>query len=307
MSDNKNPKSDFLKELAESLGFSDCKIAKTKCLEKELEYLNMWLSASYNADMTFFNKNPDLRCNPKLINPDFESVIVLSQPYYTAYNKNEATYAVGKYALGLDYHNVMWRKLAVMEKEITAKFPGVVCKSFCDTGPVMEKAWAVEAGIGWMGKNTILITPEYGSYVVLGLIFTSLVLPYDLPLENQCGDCRLCIDACPTQAIPKPYTLDANRCISYLTIEHKGDIPEELMKLFDNQVFGCDICLDVCPYNSKPKLTNEKAFNAGEVQQKLASGIIPSNTGLLKGSAMERGGLKRLMGNISCIQQNKSR
>jgi epoxyqueuosine reductase len=195
--------------------------------------------------------------------PGARSVVSVAMNYCTPFVHEElgGTAKVSRYAWGQDYHSVMGQKLKELSAWLSTQCPGDVCKWYVDTGPVMDKAWAQRAGLGWVGKHTNLITPELGSWVFLGEILTTLELQPDPPATDHCGDCTRCIEACPTDAIVQPYVLDANRCIAYLTIEHRGEIAPELAGHFDGWIFGCDVCQDVCPWNRKfGQPSSEEAF-----------------------------------------------
>jgi epoxyqueuosine reductase len=213
--------------------------------------------------MDYMARNFEKRIDVKNILPDARSVISLAVNYYTEHHhKNgEGLGKVSRYAWGKDYHLVLWEKLELLEEELKKIDPEFNSLSYVDTGPVMDKAWAVSSGIGWLGKHTNIITNELGSWVFLGTIITNCKFVYNEPVSDFCGTCTACIDACPTKAIVDNYLVDANKCISFLTIENKEDIPDNFKNQFDGWLFGCDICQDVCPWNKKlSALSNEKDF-----------------------------------------------
>lgn len=233
---------------------------------QELEYYPQWLAAGYAGEMEYLQRQLPKRLDPRQIMPEAQSVIVIgvnyhtSQPLSLAVQDNERGW-ISRYAWGEDYHTVLTEKLEKLhhfiEQEAGAKYRG---RYYADTGPVLDRVFAKYAGLGWFGKNTNLINQKLGSWFFIGELITNLVLEVDAPPPDRCGTCRRCLDACPTEAFVGPYVLDSQRCISYLTIEVRGAIPEELRAPMGQHVFGCDICQDVCPWNRKAPTTNNAAF-----------------------------------------------
>ncbi len=249
---------------AKELGFDLIGFARAELLEREIKNLKEWLNKGYNASMEYMSKNVEKRFDVKNILPDAKSVISLAINYFVNdnYTNKESKGKVSRYAWGKDYHLIIWDKLEILGDELKAIEPSFESKSYVDTGPVMDKVWAVRAGIGWMGKHTNVISREIGSWFFLATIITNYEFEYNEIITDHCGTCRACIDACPTSAIVNEYVLDSNRCISFLTIENKGEIPDEFKGKFDNWIFGCDICQEVCPWNKKfSKPTSEHEFN----------------------------------------------
>ena len=215
--------------------------------------------------MTWMERSPERRSDPTQVLPGCQSIIVVGMNYYTDHIPDESQQAgrIARYAWGKDYHDVMKPRLKQLEGYLHKEIPGIETRSYVDTGPIMEKAWAQEAGIGWIGKHTNLVSTDYGSWLLLGEILTTMELDADEPAIDLCESCSLCIQACPTGAIVEPYQLDAERCISYLTIEHRGsvtDISPTLQKQIGNRIFGCDDCLDICPFNINAQPTMEPQF-----------------------------------------------
>ena len=245
--------------------FSENLEPRTTFTQLLYDRLTEWLRRGYHGTMAWMTRDPSRRCDPQLVLPGCRSMISVGMNYYTDNRANEqpGMGRIARYAWGKDYHLVMSQRLAQLEVKIAALAPGVTTKAYTDTGPVMEKAWAQQAGLGWIGKHSNLVSAESGSWLLLGEILTTLDLTEDEPATDLCGSCTLCIQACPTGAIVEPYVVDARLCISYLTIELRGGrevIPNDLATQMGNRIFGCDDCLDVCPFNLRADATNEPAF-----------------------------------------------
>ena len=251
-------------ELAKDLEFDLIGFAKADALNEEIVHLNEWIGRNYQASMKYMEKNIEKRADVRKILPGAASVISLGMNYY----KDEELYAekgigkVSRYAWGRDYHYVIWEKLDEFVEELKMIDPEFEAKTYVDTGPVMDKTWAVKSGIGWLGKHTNVINREMGSWFFIANIITNFEFEYDQPIADFCGACTACIDACPTKAIVDEYVVDSNKCISFLTIENKEDkIPSKFENQFNDWIFGCDICQDVCPWNNKfSKPTSVKDF-----------------------------------------------
>ncbi len=245
--------SEIVIQKAKSIGFDLVGFAKAENLTNEVEKLEDWLNLDYQSGMSYMERNIDKRKDVSQILPDAKSIISLTLNYYTHHqhssNKNKGK--VSRYAWGKDYHLITWEMLENLEEELCDINPKFNCKSYVDTGPLMDKAWAVKSGIGWMGKHSNIINRNYGSWFFIANIITNAEFDYAEQIPDFCGSCTACIDACPTDAIVSDYVVDSNKCISYLTIENKEDIPQELRSKFDGWLFGCDICQDVCPWNIK--------------------------------------------------------
>jgi epoxyqueuosine reductase len=244
---------DIVAEKAKSIGFDLVGFAKADNLVEESKRLEEWLKQGYQGDMKYMERNIDKRKDLSLILEDAKSVISLAANYYTdhQYSEDENTGKVSRYAWGKDYHIIIWKMLEELETELKKIDPEFKSKSYIDTGPVMDKAWAVKAGIGWLGKHTNVINRELGSWIFIANIITNYEFDYSQPILDYCGSCTACIDACPTDAIVNEYVVDSNKCISYLTIENKGEIAQNFKGKFKGWIFGCDICQDVCPWNIK--------------------------------------------------------
>jgi epoxyqueuosine reductase len=250
-----------VKSSAAAKGFDACGIAAAAPIDPE-DRLGEWLRNGYHADMDWMERTRDIRQDVQKKLPGTRSVVVVARNYYAPRpDPEEGTGKVARYAWGRDYHRVLLKPLRRLARFIETLEDGA--KTYCciDSGPVLERAWAARAGLGWIGKNSLVLRRDLGSWFFLGTILTTVELTPDSPVPDQCGSCRLCIDACPTDAIVEPGVVDSRRCISYQTIENRGEIPQELQPNFDGWVFGCDICQDVCPWNRKVTETDEIDFH----------------------------------------------
>ena len=239
---------------AKELGFDLIGFTKYQLLSNETQLLEEWLKKGYQSGMNYMDRNTDKRKDVSQILENCKSIISLGMNYYVdeEFDKDENCGKVSRYAWGKDYHLIIWEKLDRLIEFIKALDPSFQAKSYVDTGPVMDKAWAVKSGLGWQGKHSNIINKEIGSWFFIANILTNQRFEnYNKPIEDFCGTCTACIDACPTKAIVQDYVVDANKCISYLTIENKNIIPDEFIGKFENWIFGCDICQDVCPWNIK--------------------------------------------------------
>ncbi len=252
-----------LKAEARRLGFDACGISKAEPLDEEARRLEAWLKAGYHGTMYCMERHFDKRIDPTRLVEGARSVISVLHNYYqpVAHDPSPETDKISRYAWGDDYHEVLKEKLYQLFAWLEAQVGEVHGRAFVDSAPVMDKAWARRSGLGWIGKNTNLINRRMGSFFFIGELIVDVPLPPDGPIPDYCGTCTRCIDACPTGALVQPYVLDARRCISYLTIEHRGDdIPPELQEKMGNWIFGCDICQDVCPWNKFKYATSEPRF-----------------------------------------------
>ena len=252
----------FIKSEAQRLGFLSCGISKSGFLEAEAPRLESWLNKNHHSEMAYMENHFDKRLNPNLLVDDAKSVVSLLLNYYPSETQTDDTYKISKYAYGQDYHSVIKEKLKELLFSIQENIGEVSGRAFVDSAPVLDKAWAAKSGLGWIGKNSNLITKTIGSYYFIAELIIDLDLDYDNPTTDHCGTCTACLDACPTEAIVAPYVVDGSKCISYFTIELKDNIPTEMKGKFDDWAFGCDICQDVCPWNRFSKPHNEPLFNA---------------------------------------------
>ena len=258
-----------IKQKALELGFSAIGISKAECLEKESKQLKEWINKSFHGEMQYMENHFEKRVDPRKLVAGAKSVISVLYNYYPKEQQKKDTYQISKYAYGRDYHYVLKEKLHRLYDFINNEIHETNGRAFVDSAPVMDKVWAARSGLGWIGKNTNLISKELGSFVFIGELILDLELnDSNLPIKDYCGNCTKCIEACPTGAL-KPYQLDARKCISYLTIEKKGELPPEFKGKWNDWIFGCDICQDVCPWNSKARPHNNPQFKLTEKFQYL--------------------------------------
>ena len=262
MINNKEKYSNFIKSEAKRLGFLSCGISKAGFLEVEAPRLENWLNQNHQGQMSYMENNFDKRLNPTLLVEDAKSVVSLLLNYYPSEFQNTESYKISKYAFGQDYHFVIKEKLKEFLFSIQSTIGEVSGRAFVDSAPVLDKAWAAKCGLGWIGKNSNLISKKTGSFYFIAELIIDLELEYDFSTTDHCGTCTACIDACPTDAIIAPYVVDGSKCISYFTIELKDNIPAEMKGKFEDWAFGCDICQDICPWNKFSKAHNEPLFNS---------------------------------------------
>lgn len=253
--------SKFIKKEAKRLGFLDCGIAKAAFLAEQAPRLENWLKNGFHGEMKYMENHFDMRLDPRLLVENAQSVISLSYNYYPEKQQNSDTYKISKYAYGQDYHFVLKEKLRELLASIQQEIGEVSGRCFVDSAPILERTWAEKSGIGWVGKHSLMIQKQQGSFFFLAELIVDLELEYDSPMKtNHCGTCTKCIDACPTEAILPNNTIDGSKCISYLTIELKENIPTEFKNQTEDWIFGCDICQDVCPWNRFSKPNQEPLF-----------------------------------------------
>ncbi|HBL34006.1 MAG TPA: tRNA epoxyqueuosine(34) reductase QueG [Porphyromonadaceae bacterium] len=255
--------SEEIKQQAFALGFDACGICRAEDSGREAEYMR-WLADECHADMGYLERNIDKRLDPRLLIEGAKSVICVALNYYPQRTLPDNVPQFAYYAYGQDYHDVLRDKLKRLFDFIKQRAPEAEGRYFSDSAPVLERYWAAQSGLGFVGKNSLLIIPRKGSYFFLGELILNLELEYDAPLTRSCGKCRRCMDACPTQAIEAPYRINAKRCISYQTIENKGEIDEELAPCLHNNVYGCDICQKVCPWNRFATPHHTPEFNPSD-------------------------------------------
>ncbi|MCL9768935.1 tRNA epoxyqueuosine(34) reductase QueG [Flavobacterium sp. HXWNR69] len=262
MINNKEKYTQLIKAEAQRLGFLSCGISKAGFLQEEAPRLENWLNNQMNGQMSYMENHFDKRLNPTLLVDGAKSVISLLLNYYPSELQNEDSYKISKYAYGQDYHHVIKEKLKELLHFIQTEIGEASGRAFVDSAPVLDKAWAAKSGLGWVGKNSNLITQKVGSFYFIAELIIDLELDYDTPTTDHCGSCTACLDACPTESIVAPYVVDGSKCISYFTIELKDNLPQEMKGKFDDWMFGCDVCQDVCPWNRFSKPHNEPLFQA---------------------------------------------
>lgn len=267
---NSTPLTQLIKQKARDYGFSEVGVSRSRFLEEEASRLDNWLRSGRHGKMSYLESHFDIRLDPSKLVDGAKSVISLTYNYFPE-EELEGQYKISKYAYGRDYHKVIKKKLKKMVSEIRNEVGNFSVRAFVDSAPVMERQWAKESGLGWLGKNTLLINKHKGSFFFLAEIICDLVLDYDtVSSYDHCGSCTACIDACPTDAFVAPYELDASKCISYYTIELKENIPEEVKGKFNDWVFGCDVCQDVCPWNKRSTPHKEPDFKPVESLKELS-------------------------------------
>ncbi len=308
-----------IKQEALALGFDAVGIARVPPAASNehalLTRLRQWLERGYHGTMTWMSRTPENRADPGLVLAGCRSVIAVGANYLTVHRADERPGhgRIARYAWGQDYHGVLGDRLAQLERRIHVLSPEAVTRAYVDTGPVMEKAWAERAGLGWIGKHSNLVSSQFGSWLLLGEILTTLELDPDEPASDLCGSCTLCVQACPTQAIAEPYVVDATRCISYLTIERRGAGPpveDEVLRGMGNKIFGCDDCLDVCPFNLRAEPTRDPAFTPSSVAlaprlSELAELTEETFTARFRGSPIRRARHRGFMTNVAVASANE--
>lgn len=306
--------SNIIKSRAEKLGFLECAILPTQELTDEKNHFQEWLGKGMQGEMGYMERNIEKRLNPELLFENAKTIIVVLQNYYPKQTQTDKNAPVlSKYAYGTDYHFIMKDKLKTLLSFIQNEIKPCNGRPFVDSAPVLERAWAKRAGLGWVGKHSNLISVTHGSFFFIGELILDIELPYDDPklVRDHCGNCTRCIDACPTKAIVANQVVDARKCISYQTIELRGELDEDLKGQFENRVFGCDICQDVCPWNLKSKPHDEPDFEPKPQLMELSKEDWhniekPLFNELFKNSAVKRTGFKGLKRNLEFIQPVKN-
>lgn len=299
--------SHLIKTEALRLGFLSCGISKAGFLEEEAPRLENWLNRNMHGQMSYMENHFDKRLDPTLLVDGAKSVVSLLLSYYPSEIQNQNSYKISKYAYGRDYHFVIKDKLKDLLRFIQIEIGEVSGRVFVDSAPVLDKAWAAKSGLGWIGKNSNLITKQVGSFYFIAELIIDLELEYDYATTDHCGSCTACLDACPTQAIVAPYVVDGSKCISYFTIELKDNIPNEMKGKFDDWMFGCDVCQDVCPWNRFSKPHNEPLFNSNPEILSFSKKDWQEITeetfrAVFKNSAVKRTKLDGLQRNIQFLQ-----
>ena len=295
-------------------GFDACGICKAEAVdEKNRLVYNEWLANDYHADMGYMERNADKRLDPTLLVEGAKTIIVMALNYYPKEFQQENNPQFAYYAYGKDYHEVVKEKLKTVYEHCRSLDSSIEGRYFCDTAPLFERYWAAKAGLGWIGKNSLLIIPKRGTYFFLSALVLNIELEYDDATSKKmpsCVTCTRCIDACPTGAIVSPQVIDAQRCLSYQTIENKGDIDEVIATKMGNRVYGCDICQQVCPWNrfavahSTPEFDPSSDF-LSLTEEAIANMSVEEYQKIFKGSAIKRAKLSGLKRNIEALRENK--
>jgi len=297
--------------IADELGFAKCGIVPADRLDAEAERLREWQRLGYHGEMRWMDRPEQDRADPRTVMPDVRSVVVLATNYFTPHTHGDDLYRgkISRYAWGSDYHDIVREKTRTLLERIKLEAPEIEGRVCVDTAPMMEKAWAVRAGLGWIGKHSNLITKEVGSWVFLSELLLNVELEYDREIvEDHCGTCTACLDACPTSAIVEPYVVDSRKCISYATIELRDEtLPDQIASNLNGWLYGCDICQDVCPWNRFEKPANESAFEPRHGETSLSLDSIDrmeheEYVGRFRGSAMKRTKLTGLKRNAKALK-----
>ena len=304
--------SEWIVEAAERMGFDACGIAQATALEEESAHVEQWLEDGREGEMGYLTRNKEKRYDPRLLAEGTKSIVTVLYNYFPKQQIGDGKhYQIAKYAYGADYHDVLKKKMRLLLERIesqTGKLEGT--RVFVDSAPVLDRAWAVRSGLGFIGKNTTLIHPKKGSFFFIGHLFLPLELEATgQPLSNRCGRCTKCIDACPTGALEAPFHIDARKCISYLTIEYKGSLEGYDPKTFYGWMYGCDICQDACPYNRFALPNLEPEFQPSERLVAMREDDWKNLTkadfdALFKHSAVQRAGFDGLKRNIKFISED---
>ena len=298
----------LIKDKAHELGFDLCGIAQSRPLKERETVLKSWCSEGMNADMAYLFKDVEKRINPDFLVPGAKSLIVTGLGYYSDKRQKEPGVPIlSRYAYGESYHTVIKRKLDKLMSFIKSVRPETSGRSFVDSAPLLEKAWAAEAGLGWQGRHSIIINRKIGSFFFIGTLVLDIELEYDEPVkEEYCGNCRLCIDLCPTGAINENHTIDARKCIANLTIENRGPVPEEILPKIERRVYGCDRCQEVCPWNKNAKPNNTPELDLPlEIEMMTKEDWLNLSRNnfkrLFKGTPLERRKYEPFMRNITDV------
>lgn len=299
----KNQYTRIIKDIARTCGFDFCGISKAEQLDSEANHLENWLNNNYHGKMKWMENHFEKRTDPRMLVPNSKSVISLLYNYYPEENFDSQKLKISKYAYGEDYHFVIKDKLKTMMYAIKQQIGEVEGRVFVDSAPVLDRAWAAKSGLGWIGKNSMLINKQQGSYYFIAELILNIELEYDRPTTDHCGTCTACIDACPTDAIVEERVIDSNKCISYLTIELKENIPNAYKDQMEGWVFGCDICQDVCPWNRFSKPHSQDKFRPSATLNDLHSHEWKDLThdvfrDVFRKSAIKRAGYIKLRENI---------
>ena len=298
----------LIKEKALDLGFDLCGIAASRALMEREDVLKNWCSSGMNGEMNYLSENIDKRINPELLVPGAKSLIVTGLSYYTDIKQSEpGVPVISRYAYGTNYHDVIKKRLNKLLAFIKTMEPAAEGRPFADSAPLLEKAWAGEAGLGWQGRHSVVINKKIGSFFFIGILILNIELDYDKPVKGEyCGSCRICVDQCPTGAINENRTIDARKCIANLTIENRGPIPDDIIPKLGGRVYGCDRCQEVCPWNKNAKPHDNPEFNLPSEIERMTVKDWTSLTSdqferLFKQSAVARRKYEPFMNNVTIV------
>lgn len=308
MINTKDKYTQLIKAESKRLGFLSCGISKAGFLEEEAPRLENWLNQNMHGEMRYMENHFDKRLDPTKLVDGAKSVISLLLNYFPSELQNPEAFKISKYAYGQDYHHVIKEKLKELLFFIQTEIGEVSGRAFVDSAPVLDKAWAAKSGLGWIGKNSNLITQKTGSFYFIAELIVDLDLAYDTATTDHCGSCTACIDACPTEAIVAPYVVDGSKCISYFTIELKDNLPQEMKGKFDDWMFGCDVCQDVCPWNRFSKPHSEPLLKASPEILKFSKSDWDEITHdtfqqVFKNSALKRSKFEGVLRNINFLKE----
>ncbi|MBM55620.1 MAG: tRNA epoxyqueuosine(34) reductase QueG [Euryarchaeota archaeon] len=302
-------RTEWLKQKAIELGFISVGVSKAEELTEEAPRLERWLKEGMHGEMKYMEGHFEKRLDPRKLVPGTKSVVSLLFNYHNPeVNSKDDEFKISQYAVGTDYHFVLKRKLKELLKMMKEEWGDVEGRVFVDSAPVLERVWAAKSGLGWIGKNSLLLSKKRGSYFFTAEMMLDIEFEYDVPVADHCGSCTSCIDACPTGAIIQPYIVDGSKCISYFTIELKGAIPEPMAGKFDNWIFGCDVCQEVCPWNRHSSPTTEPEFTPTDgILEMTKSDWIDLTEEIFrdyfKSSPVMRTGFEGLKRNIKFVEQ----
>lgn len=304
--------SDFIRKKAFELGFDLCGIARARALTEAEPHLRKWCDSGMNDTMEYLQKGINKRMDPRSLFPETVSVIVTGLNYYTENGqKKEGVPVVSRYAYGKTYQSVIKRKLNILLEQIKTLSRGADGKAYSDTAPIAEKRWAVEAGLGWQGRHSIVINREIGSFFFLGILLLNIELEYDKPFTGErCGNCMKCIDFCPTAAINDDFTVDPRKCISHLTIGNRPPVPEGMIPLLEGRIYACDKCQEVCPWNSHARQHNHPEFDispelAGMTREEWANLTEEKFGRLFSGTPVGKVKFEKFRTNLDAILKNE--
>ena len=299
-----------IKKLLLETGASGCGFAKAGKLQREYDFLKQWVSHEFHAGKAYLEQNPELRADPEMLVPGAKTVIAALFNYYNPDTLSaKQHYRISRYAYGKDYHVVLKEKMNIVADYIRQHSGSLNTRVFVDSAPIFEKAWAQRAGLGWIGKNSLLVNKDTGTFHFIGIIVTDVELQYDTPVEERCGNCQLCVEACPTGALVGPHELDVRKCISHLTMEQKNPLDASLKDKLNNFIYGCDICQEACPWNQNLKPSADTPFQLSESLNSMSQEDWENLTEekfleITANSAMRRVGYQTVKRNIAFLKEN---